>query len=880
MLSSLFVAALTAWNIVYVSAQNSQLLNTGKSISPPQSSVIQPVGSFPSNLVLSPDGKFAVSSDSGFRESLQVISTKTGKSVSHVDFPSTPPSAKNNGLYYGLAFSANGTLYASMGCASSIAVLHLSRKGILTRTAVITLPVGDVPAGLALDKRGYLYAAINQYYKNYNPLDIRFPGSVRIYDLHHHQWISEFRFGKMLSSFPYAVTVNATGSRLYVSSERDGLVTAINASHPTHPYLMKQLHTGSHPIALLFNHAQTRLLVANAHSDTISIIDTSLNAIIHTIPLRPISASRLPGVTPTGLALSRNENTLYASLGDMNAVAVVSLRTFKVSGLIPAGWYPTAVVLSPDGARMLVANAKGTQGRYPNPLHRDGIPDSERYYIENIIEGNVITIRIPNLSELPAYTHIVMTDNNVHTHILSSHISSLGLKSGKIRHIIYIIKENRTYDQILGDMKRGNGDPNLCLFGKKVTPNLHALAARFVLLDNFLCSGEVSGDGWTWSTESMGNEYVERSVPYNYSNRGLIYNYEGQNNGYLVGGHPEFGPDGKKLPDLLFPKGAKPVPDVCGIPTGRIWDQVRQKGISMRNYGFFLSFGPILPGFGQILPDNYPDVKGLQPPGHDLAGVSDYDFRRFTLSYPDSDASSIWYARTHNASCLYPMKKYGKYGMASRFAEWDREFKEMLARDPSGKSVPAFMTVRFMMDHTEGLSGGAHSPRSDVADNDFAVGELVQAVSHSPIWKSTAIFIIEDDAQDGPDHVDAHRSTCYVVSPWIRAHTVDHHFYNTDSVLHTMELLLGIPPMSEYDAFAQPIGDWDTAPRNSSPFTALLPPEKIIAERNPRASALRTGNPMRKLIEMADKMDFTHADAAPAALLNKMIWASVHGMKQ
>jgi hypothetical protein len=564
-------------------------------------------------------------------------------------------------------------------------------------------------------------------------------------------------------------------------------VYVLNTKNSSAPSLAKTLSTGSHPDALLLNKAQSLLFVANAHSDTISVVTTGDDQIVVTALLRPDRLRHVAGATPTGLALSPDEQFLYVSLGDMNAVAVLQVKSdenkinLEFKGYIPAGWYPSAVAAASSGDKLLIANAKGTKTRNPDRGYVQSVFEQDPSYIQNIIEGNVSCIDIPNEGQLKKLTSLVLQNNGIgeraargdadsnrdeHERGLSDH----RLDDIKIKHVIYIVKENRTYDQVLGDLPQGNGDPSLVLFGRDVTPNQHALAERFVLLDNFYDCGEVSGDGWPWSTQGMANEYVIKDMPYNYSDRGRNYDFEGQNNNYLTGGFPATDPDGNPLvsPGTPLAAGAPPIPDVAEAPGGHLeapgghlWDLARTAGVSYRNYGFFYSFGVSEnQGTTIILPDNYPASRGIQPAGHDLTGVSDFDFRRYDNDYPDSDAPSIY-------GSLYSRTTYGKYNMPSRFSEWNREFKQMLAKDPSGNAVPALMTVRFNHDHTQGLTPGKFTPRAEVADNDYAVGQLVEAVSNSPIWNSTAIFIIEDDAQDGPDHVDAHRSTCYVISPLI-----------------------------------------------------------------------------------------------------------------
>jgi hypothetical protein len=272
-----------------------------------------------------------------------------------------------------------------------------------------------------------------------------------------------------------------------------------------------------------------------------------------------------------------------------------------------------------------------------------------------------------------------------------------------------------------------------------------------------------------------------------------------------------------------------------------------------------------------LIPDNYPAAAGLQPAGRDLSGISDFDFRRYDNDFPDSNAPK-------NNGCLYSRASYGFYNMPSRYAEWKREFDMMLKQDPSGNSVPAFMTVRFNHDHTQGLTPGKFTPRAEVADNDYAVGQLVEAISQSPIWESTAIFIIEDDAQDGPDHVDAHRSTAYVISPWVRKGSVDHRFYNTDSVLKTMETLLGIGPLTQYDAIASPIADiFDDEPVNNAPFTATAASSQVMCDKAPAMADFKLSDPMRKWAIESAKMNFDVPDSAPAGKLNLILWKSVKG---
>ncbi len=859
-------------------------LVTGKRLSTPPRGASQDVGSLPMNLVLTPDERFVISSDMGFRQSLWSIDARTGHGLSHLDFPR----GGVDGLYYGLATERRGSetmVYASQGATSSVLVAKLSADGTLSKVGTLKLRPGDLAAGICLDGRGYLYVAINTFSVGTNDIRVMTtPGALAILDLKTGAEVGRWKFGKWLTNFPFAVSVLRDGSRAYVSSQRDGSVTVLNTSDPHAISEIAVVRTGAHPDAMVLNRAQTRLYVANAHSDTVSIVDTTRNRVQSTILLRPPSLGSVAGATPTGLALSSDEQTLYVTLGDLNAIAVVNLARMAVVGYAPTGWYPSSVIATRAG-KLFWTNAKGTQARNPN-AKSVGPDGAWGTYSLNILEGGVASSQAPIESELAASTRQVLQNNRpMHSGTARNPLANLGLKAGKIKHVIYIVKENRTYDQVLGDLtdthgnRVGDGDPSLAMFGEKVTPNQHALALRFVTLDNFYDCGEASGDGWPWSTQGIASEYDTKNLPYNYSGRGRKYDFEGQNNGYPVGGFPASGPDGKPLVSALSPlfPSAALVPDVSEGPGGHIWDSVLKAGLSLRNYGFFLTFGVKL-GQAVMLPDNYPSVQALQPAGHDLSGRTDYDFREFDGGYPDSEAPKVYFDRRtragnpNAADAIYPTRAYGMHNAPSRFTEWNNEFRQMIAKDRSGAAVPNFMTIRFMHDHTDGVRVGVHTPDAEVADNDYAVGQLVEAVSRSPIWESTAIFIVEDDAQDGQDHVDCHRSTCYVISPYIKANSVDHAFYNTNSVLKTMELLLGLPPLTQYDAIAGPILDWTNLPSNREPFSAILPAEEIICKRT------AAGSRQARLSALTEKLDFVHPDSADPEILNAILWKYAHGL--
>lgn len=815
-------------------------LVTGKSITPRGRHT--PVDSFPVNMVPSPDGRFLVVTHGGARQSLLVLNARDGSRVSRVEVnaPRTDGSKKTEGLYYGLVFGppveGKWPLYASRGAEDRVAVYTLDAAGQLAPAGRSLENPSGVPdfkaphniAGLALSADGRRLYAVNN---NTSP-ESGLRGSLSVLDT-----VGGRVTGKVsLPGFPLAaaaVTRGATADRkLYVSSERDGVVSVVD---PSQPALLKDLPTGDHPVGLLLDRKQERLFVANSGSDTVSVIDTRTDRVTTTVLLRPDDARGLPGATPLGLALAPDEKRLYVTLADMNAVAVVELPKGKLTGYVPVGWYPTSVTVSADGKRLFVTNAKGTAERNPNPPQeaREGAyaPGRGTEYVLNRIEGSVSMLPVPSRKTLERDTEQVIANNRIRPGLEGPG----NFRNPGIQHVVYILKENRTYDQILGDLPTGNGDPKLCFFPRPVTPNQHALAERFVLLDNFYCCADVSADGWNWSTSGMANEYVERNSKYGYTGRGRNYDYEGQNNG--------------------VPADLRGLPDVARAPGGYIWDLVAAKGLPFRNYGFFVNVSLTDAG----IPNVAADTPGNQATKKVLLDRTDENYRQFDMTYADSDAWVL-----HNAPSPSQMRAYGKFGARSRYAEWKREFDGYVRQG----SMPRFTMIRLPRDHTQGTAAGLHSPRAMVADNDYGVGQVVEAISQSPFWKNTAIFVIEDDAQNGFDHVDAHRSVCYVISPFVKRGTVDHRFYNTDSVLRTMELLLGLPPMNQFDAVAPPLEVFGAAPDNAAPYGAILPDRAICAEVNGRR-AYRAAD--------SAKLDFSKEDAVPDEVLNDILWHAIMG---
>ena len=796
--------------------------------------------------------------------------------------------------YNGLVWNASGTEFYVSGGANDIVYpfkkaagsfqfdapfMVLNTGGQLDNTPAgpsmqsFGLAPGPVVAGLALSSDGKTLYAAN--FEN---------DSVSLVDTGTRQVTSREAFAapggtKALGEYPFWIVVSRASSedgsrdKVFVSSQRDGQVVVFdNARGP------RAMKVGSEPNKMALSRNGSRLYVANGDSDSVSVIDTGEEEVVATIDLhRP--GYVFNGANPNSLALSPDEKTLYVTLGGEDAVAVVDLVQDQVIGRIPTAWYPNAVTVSADGKRLFVVNAKSMPG--PNPAGNGGAgpnPTFRSEYIYALQKASLEVIPVPGSEALAKLSAHVDANNGFG----SSHDDpEMAILREKIKHVIYIVKENRTYDQVLGDLGVGNGDPSIVMFPQPVTPNHHKLATDFVTLDNFYCIGEVSGDGWSWSTQARANDYNAKSVPASYGNGFGTLDVWATDRNIVVGmaDAPENPTQfNARITTLLDPTGSSNIlpgrkdigsvdgdselsPDAVG---GYLWDEAAREGKTQRHYGFYTDYTyyfvppPLyIPISRTPFKDQIPQGPPLRPT---LRDVNDIYYRGFDLSVPDS----------------------------YHYEEWKREFDGYVAHG----NLPQLEIMSLPLDHFGSFGsnvGGLNTPSLEIADNDYALGRLVAAVSNSPYWKDTAIFVVEDDAQDGPDHVDAHRSPGYVISAYTKRHAVVHNFYNTINMLRTIEDLLGMKHLGMNDANADPMTDVFDLHADLTPYTPVIPGSlcqppvsaDLIPECN-NPSVLRT----RAVPALHDgtwwarateQFNFKRPDALDSEAFNRLLWRGIKG---
>ncbi len=903
--------------------------------------------------------------------------------------------------FQGMIWSPDGTkLYVSGGTDANVLVynFNLATKTFSGPTSIVLVPATGVPApadadanglgnnfylgpqtsGLALDPTGRKLVALNMLNDSMSVLDTTLIGTatspivVDRYDLRPYHTTPATGSGVAGGEEPYGVAITADGKRAYITSIRDREVVVMDISNALTGTvsLITRIPLSGSPNNVVLKASTGALFVAEDNSDQVAVIDTNpasgtYNTVVHTIDAIappgtfPANGPRWTGAATNNLALSPNGNTLYVTNGGANDVAVVPLTgsgAYKVAGLFPTGWYPTTITPSADGTALYVFNSKSDPGS--NPLHQTTSVNSERYtkysgvtnkyalqygggqYVFQLEQSGFLTVPVSavsaNLSTLTAQ----VASNNGWTTVSSQPSATMQFLHQNIQHVIYIVKENRTFDQVLGDLTNGsNADPALTVFGKLITPNFHRIATNFVTLDNFFDPGEVSGNGWPWSTEARETDWNEKSIPMDYSfgygsyshpvvTRGNApYDSEGQNANVSVG-YDVFNGDGSynaaatvtlrtlegggftysdtttytnsgsPLPGgalNLRPGPANPgEPDgayaFTGLPahspyqTGHLWDAALAKGLTIRNYGFFsdnnhYGLSATQPGYSAQLEN--PEAAGCQPaipltgPGYPNGSQQEWTSARALIPYTDA--------------CFRGFDN--GYPDAWRFEEFQREFNGFVANN----NLPNLVFLRYMHDHMGNLgatSGGSvNFPEAQQADNDYAVGATLDMLAHSPYAGNTLVFVVEDDAQDGPDHMDAHRSTAYVVGPYVKKHAVVSTRYSTVNVVRTIEDVLGLQHVNLNTAY-QPAMDnvfntsqgpaWTYSHVASS---VLKSTQLTLAGLFPEGGIqfaegdFTPAHTPAWWAEQTRGFDFSSEDRVPAELFNKVIWDGLMGGK-
>jgi len=768
-------------------------LSTGARLDPV--GTVHDVGSLPLSMISSPDGRHFVLVNSGYWEQgFQIVDRATGAVVQSVAQPAA---------FVGAAFSANGQeLLVSGGDRDVVYRYGWTSGHAELRDSIVLAPVAPrghgtrYPAGIAASADGrWIFVAENM------------ADSIAVVDASTGRVAQRFATER----YPYDVLVAPDG-RVYVSAWGGYTVSVFR---PGAAGLVDdgRIRAGRHPSALKLNRDGSRLFVASGSTDRVHVIDTKRRVIVARL-FDPPPEGPGEGATPNALALSADESRLFVAEADANAVAVFDLARATansanakgndvLAGRIPSGWYPTAVATAGDS--LFVVNGKG-RGSAPNPLGPDPVNARDRQggpgsqYTLRMLHGTITvsttaTARGDALAQLNARV--------IRANGWDKPRASSGMRYPPFKHVLYVIKENRTYDQVLGDVRQGDGDSSLVFFPRAVSPNHHALADRFGLFDRFFVNAEVSADGHNWSTAAYATDYLEKTVQSNYSGRGRSYDYEGTNRGF----------------------DAIPEDDVTEPASGYLWNLAEQKGVSLRNYGEFVVSDST---DRDDLPVAY---RGNKPY---LFANTNPKFPAYNLGIRDQRRADVW---------LEDLAEFTRTGQ-----------------------MPALMIMRLPNDHTSGARAGAPTPRAHMADNDLALGRVIEGLSKSPFWRNTVVFVLEDDAQNGPDHVDSHRSPLLVVSAYNRKGVI-HRFANTTDVLRTIEEILGLSSLSHFDYYGRPLRDIWSTKADLRPYLALTP-SVSLDEKNP------ANTPEAR---SSEALDLHIEDVAEEDLFNRVLWATIKG---
>lgn len=738
--------------------EKSVLLPNGWWLSPAGEQV--PLGDFPMNAALSNDERFLAVSHSGeSKTEIQLVDLTSRKVVQRIQLADT---------WYGIKFSGP-VLYVSGGYQNCVYIFRLNGDRLV---AVDTLRFAEPYPGFSGALQGLDLDA------NRLAVVLRNDSTLRMMDLG-----SRKQEIVKLDGMPYACAFLPDGT-LLVSIWGSRKIEAFREMK-----LAYEIPTGDHPNEIAVSRDGRHAFVACANDNTVTVINIAQRRAVASVSTA-IHPDAPEGSTTNSVALTSDERFLLAANADNNSLTVIDVQKPEEPapiGFIPVGWYPTKVVILKDNT-ILVVNGKGGRS-FANP---DGT------YIAHLMVGSLSFLPFPDAGHLREYSQQVF-DNTPYKQEQLLHVpypeeSAIPHKVGDpspIKHVLYIIKENRTYDQVLGDIAEGNGDSSLCIFGEQVTPNHHKLAREFVLFDNFYVNSEVSADGHNWSMAGYATDYVEKTWPTQYGDRGGEYDFEG--------GQP------------------------CTTPaSGFLWNVAEAHRLSYRSYGEFITVNDTVgkPGTARD-----PGLRGHFAPY----------YRGWDLEFSDVD----------------------------RFKEWEEEFNEY---EKNGR-LPQLCIMHLPNDHTAGSKRGKRTPRAYVAQNDYALGLIIERISRSKYWDETAVFVVEDDAQNGPDHVDAHRSVALVISPWVKKHFVDHSLYSTASLLRTMELILGLPPMSQYDAAAPPMFNAFTTVADTAGYK-VEKPRIDLTERNKRGSYGEA---------QMEKFNLRKEDAIPDREFNEILWQLVTG---